>query len=105
MSRIFGNANPESGLSTSKLLDMTIASWDVYHINVLDYQGTEAYVKTRWQSLLKEHLINTERGDGNDIAGIISGIILSSYREQTSEGLSKAEKDTQETQEKTEHLL
>lgn len=107
--RLFGNTSVETDLSTSRLYDMVSSRWDVYHINICDYQGTRPTVKLSWDNLLGNHLVNTEDAEGNDIPGIISGIILNMYKNQN--GISNenrtgtAEQKQSMNFENTEHLL
>ena len=79
---LFGHSEVKSDLSTSDLYNKTEADWDIWHINVSDYQGQRDYVK---QSLefLGDHLVNTEDPNGSDIPQLIAGIILQSYKKQT----------------------
>lgn len=104
-SRIFGDIKAETELATSKLLDMANSSWDIYHINVMHYQGSQPNVWIPWKNLLKEHLINSEGHYGEDIPDIISGIILSSYRQQTSVTSPETGQEMKGKHEKPEHLL
>ena len=74
----FGSECEANSITTSQLLSRAQKSWDVYHINLMDYTGGRYGVQTCWKNLLGDHAINTEDGTGDDIASIISGIILKS---------------------------
>lgn len=76
--RIFGTDSEVNQMTTSEILRQAQESWDIYHINLMDYAGVSGKTQSQWKSLLGDHLINTEDATGNDIAGIISGIILKS---------------------------
>ena len=84
---LFGDG--EKDVTTSEILEEVKKTWDVYHINLMDYLGQHDYVRTNWKNLLGDHCIETESGDGKDIPNIISGIVLRSYNESaTDEKLS-----------------
>lgn len=79
---LFGPTEVKSDLSTSVLYNQTKEDWDIWHINVSDYQGQRDYVKDSWK-FLGDHLVNTEDSQGSDIPQLIARIILQSYKEQT----------------------
>ena len=79
---LFGHTEVKSDLSTSDLYNSTKADWDIWHINVSDYQGQRDYVKQSWE-FLGDHLVNTEDSQGSDIPQLIAGVILQSYKKQT----------------------
>lgn len=79
----FGNA--EGDVTTSSILEEAKQQWDVYHINLMDYQGITPRVKDSWEKLLGDHVINTENGSGKDIPDIIAGIVLRSYNSDNAE--------------------
>lgn len=79
---LFGPTEVKSDLSTSVLYNQTKEDWDIWHINVSDYQGQRDYVKDSWK-FLGDHLVNTEDSQGSDMPQLIAGIILQSYKEQT----------------------
>lgn len=79
---LFGDG--EKDVTTSEILEEVKKTWDVYHINLMDYLGQHDYVRTNWKNLLGDHCIETECGDGKDIPSIISGIVLRSYNESAS---------------------
>ena len=95
---LFGHTEVNSDLSTSELYNMAKADWDIWHINVSDYQGRQDYVKKSWE-FLGNHLVNTEDSSGNDIPQTIAGIILQSYRSQSDRSAKKTSTVEQE------HLL
>lgn len=70
-------------MTTSEILAKVQESWDVYHINLMDYIGGMADTQMCWKNLLGDHVINTENSAGDDIASIISGIILKSENPAT----------------------
>lgn len=78
---LFGGA--EKDVDSLQLLDEARKSWDVYHINVVDYSGIQPRVQNQWKQTLGDHLINTESRDGKDIPDIIAGIILKAYKESS----------------------
>lgn len=78
---LFGGA--EKDVDSLQLLDEARKSWDVYHINVVDYSGIQPRVQNQWKETLGDHLINTESRDGKDIPDIIAGIILKAYKESS----------------------
>lgn len=78
---LFGGA--EKDVDSLQLLDEARKSWDVYHINVVDYSGIQPRVQNQWKQTLGNHLINTESRDGKDIPDIIAGIILKAYKESS----------------------
>lgn len=80
--RLFGDTTVESDLTTSELYSWVKTTWDIWHINVSDYQGRQDYVKKSWE-FLGNHLVNTEDSGGDDIPQTIAGIILQSYRSQS----------------------
>lgn len=77
--QLFGTC--EKDVTTSEILGEAKKTWDVYHINLMDYLGQHQYVRDSWERLLGDHAINTEDGTGKDIPNIISGIVLRSYNE------------------------
>ena len=77
--KLFGSC--EKDVTTSEILEEAKKTWDVYHINLMDYLGQKEYVRGSWEKLLGDHAINTESTDGKDIPNIISGIVLRSYNE------------------------
>ena len=44
----------------------------------MDWSGASHSTQSYWKGLLGDHVIDTEGASGDDIAGIISGIILMS---------------------------
>lgn len=80
---LFGDG--EKDVTTSEILEEAKKTWDVYHINLMDYLGQHDYVRTNWKNLLGDHCIETEGSDGKDIPSIISGIVLRSYNESASD--------------------
>ena len=96
--RFFGNGS-EKDIPTSEILNMARENWDVYHINLRDWSGNKKAVQDYWKQLIGDHLINTENGTGDDIADIISGIILKSA------GTGWTKQESPKIEEKqTEHL-
>lgn len=75
---LFGTRSEPNSMTTSQILAAAQESWDVYHINLMDWSGAVSRTQSSWKELLGDHVINTENGEGNDIADIISGIILKS---------------------------
>ena len=80
---LFGTC--EKDVTTSEILAEAKKTWDVYHINLMDYLGQHEYVRSNWKNMLGDHYIETESADGKDIPSIISGIVLRSYNESTSD--------------------
>lgn len=80
---LFGTC--EKDVTTSEILDEAKKTWDVYHINLMDYLGQHEYVRSNWKNMLGDHYIETESADGKDIPSIISGIVLRSYDESASD--------------------
>lgn len=80
---LFGNC--EKDVTTSEILDEAKKTWDVYHINLMDYLGQHEYVRSNWKNMLGDHYIETESADGKDIPNIISGIVLRSYNDSASD--------------------
>lgn len=74
----FGSECEANSMTTPQLLSRAQKSWDIYHINLMDYRGEMSDTQTCWKNLLGDHVINTENDAGDDIASIISGIILKS---------------------------
>lgn len=94
---LFGNSDIPS-MPTSEILKEAQKKWDVYHINLMDYSGANTTTQKCWQGYLGDHVINTEGASGNDIAGIISGIILKSAGTVWTKSKEvKAEEPTTET--------
>lgn len=89
--------------TTSEILAKVQESWDVYHINLMDYRGGMSDTQTCWKNLLGDHVINTENGAGDDIASIISGIILKSVGTATEPEKVKKEEPT-DTATTTTHI-
>lgn len=75
---LFGEVSEAPSMTTPQLLERAKESWDVYHINLMDWSGAVSRTQGCWKELLGDHFINTENDAGNDIAEIISGIILKS---------------------------
>lgn len=73
-------------VTTSGLLSNVQLCWDVYHITLNDYNGSDKNVQKQWNDLLGDHHTVTEDREGNDIPKIISGMILESYNRQKSSG-------------------
>ena len=80
---LFGTC--EKDVTTSEILDEAKKTWDVYHINLMDFLGQHEYVRRNWKNMLGDHYIETESADGKDIPSIISGIVLRSYNESASD--------------------
>ena len=80
---LFGNC--EKDVTTSEILEEAKKTWDIYHINLMDYLGQHEYVRRNWKKMLGDHYIETESADGKDIPNIISGIVLRSYNESASD--------------------
>lgn len=94
--RLFGKKL--QSVTTSGLLSNIQLCWDVYHITLNDYNGSDKNIQKQWNDLLGDHHTVTEDGKGDDIPKIISGMILESYNRQKSSG------ETAVT-EHNEHLL
>lgn len=94
--RLFGKKL--QSVTTSGLLSNVQLCWDVYHITLNDYNGSDKNIQKQWNGLLGDHHTVTESREGNDIPKIISGMILESYNRQKSSG------ETAVT-EHNEHLL
>ena len=94
--RLFGKKLQSA--TTSSLLNNVQLCWDVYHITLNDYLGSDKNIQKQWNDLLGDHHTVTENGEGNDIPKIISGMILKSYNRQ------KYSRETAKT-EHNEHLL
>lgn len=94
--RLFGKKL--QSITTSGLLSTVQSFWDVYHITLNDYNGSDKNIQKQWNDLLGDHHTVTEDGKGNDIPKIISGMILESYSKQ------KSSEKTVEA-EHNEHLL
>lgn len=75
---LFGDSSEVNSMTTSQILKEAQKSWDIYHINLMDYIGSTAITQSSWRNLLGDNMINTENGTGDDIASIISGIVLKS---------------------------
>lgn len=99
----FGSECEANSMTTSQLLGRAQESWDVYHINLMDYRGGMYDTQTCWKNLLGDHVINTENGAGDDIASIISGIILKSVG-ATAEPKKAKEEEPTETATTTTHI-
>ena len=82
--RLFGKKL--QSVTTSGLLSNVQLCWDVYHITLNDYNGSDKNIQKRWNGLLGDHHTVTESREGNDIPKIISGMILESYNRQKSSG-------------------
>ena len=82
--RLFGKKLQST--TTSGLLSNVQLCWDVYHITLNDYNGSDKNVQKQWNGLLGDHHTVTESREGNDIPKIISGMILESYNRQKSSG-------------------
>lgn len=91
---LFGTSSEVDSMTASQLLNRVQESWDVYHINLMDYSGAMSATQRCWNELLGDHVINTEDGEGNDIAGIISGIILKSAGTAWTKSETKKEEPT-----------
>jgi hypothetical protein len=74
---IFGDKIEVWAKTTSQILEEVRETWDVYHINVMDYSGAMHTTQNQWKELLQDNSINTEDNRGSDIANIIAGIIIS----------------------------
>lgn len=101
LKNLFGTTVSETDFATSDLYNRAKADWDIWHINVSDYQGTKGYVHKSWE-FLGDHIVGTEDSQGSDIPKIISGIILQSYRAQTK---TEAQTESHEVKSETGHLL
>lgn len=99
----FGTIEETGPVTTSQILDRVRKSWDVYHINLMDYSGKLSRTQECWKNLLGDHAINTENGAGDDIASIISGIILRSVGTTTEPEKVKEEEQT-DTENTTTHI-
>lgn len=82
--RLFGKKL--QSVTTSGLLSNVQLCWDVYHITLNDYNGSDKNIQKQWNGLLGDHHTVTEDREGNDIPKIISGMILESYNRQKSSG-------------------
>lgn len=102
---LFGYDPEVSTVLTSQVLKSAQEKWDIYHINLNDYIGGSHRTKSGWNDLLGDHFITTENDTGNDIAEIISGIILKSAgTDWTKPSAVKTETQTVTSETKTEHL-
>lgn len=103
---LFGYDPEVPTVLTSQILKEALESWDIYHINLNDYIGGSPKVQAGWKELLGDHVITTENQTGNDIAEIISGIILKSAgTDWTKPSAMKTDAPAATTESsKTEHL-
>ena len=74
---LFGEG--QGSVNINDILNEARESWDVYHINVVDYSGSRKKVQDQWKQLLGEHAVNTQSNDGSDVPDIIAGIVINSY--------------------------
>lgn len=80
ISSIFGD-NVEADLNSTKILDEAKEGWEVYHININDYDGRSASCKNSWTNLLGDHLINVDDNDAN-VSNVIAALAIKVYNEQ-----------------------
>lgn len=100
---LFGTSSEVDTMTTSQILKRAQESWDVYHINLMDWSGATSATQRCWKELLGDHAINTENGAGDDIASIISGIILKSVG-TTTEPAKVKEGEPTDTETTTTHI-
>lgn len=77
--KIFGETPEEGILTASELLKEAKKTWDVYHINCMDWSGTYERTQNTWKEYLGEDFINTQTSTGKDIDEIIPKLVLQSY--------------------------
>lgn len=80
---IFGDQAFE-GITSRDMLKEAQEAWDVYHINIKDYSGSQLSTQRYWSEILDEkHLITstTQHGysHGEDVADLIADIVIKSY--------------------------
>ena len=66
LKEVMGNGEFEKELSAVKLLDDARNKYDVFHINFLDWRGSQEETKNDWKELIGDHLFNA-----SDVLGII----------------------------------
>lgn len=93
LNSIFGDTL-QADMSDTEILDEARESWDVYHINILDYRGRRNDVQNCWKQLLDDHLINVEGNDDANVSDVIAALAIKSYREQY--GTSSASSEVSE---------
>lgn len=77
--KIFGERPEETTLTASTLLEEARRTWEVYHINCIDWSGKDQRTQNTWKDYLGEDFINTQTSTGTDIYRIIPKLVLQSY--------------------------
>lgn len=101
--KVFGERS-QTTILASELLKDAQESWDVYHINVMDYSGCRQGTAESWKDYLDNKCICTESRDGSDVADIIAGIIVSAVKKSGKTILNEVKAPDTATDE-TPHLL
>lgn len=79
---LFGEGEGE--MLTSDLLKEAQKKWDVYHINVNDYSSDHYESPRKWRGLMgDDKLLLSESMESKEIGGILSSVIVSSYKKNT----------------------
>lgn len=78
--KFYGDDIQPTQIAASDILALAQQSWDVYHINVMDYSGSRKSVEESWRAYLGDNYINTQSRDGKDIPAIIAGVVLKSFK-------------------------
>ena len=76
--QLFGGA--ETDMTTSEILEAARQKWDVFHININDYASQRYGSPEKWRSLIGQNLLLAESMESEEISGIISSIIVRSYK-------------------------
>lgn len=78
---LFGEGEGE--MLTSELLKDVQKKWDIYHINVNDYSSDHYESPRKWHDLIGDRLLLSESMESKEIGGILSSLIVSSYKKNT----------------------
>lgn len=76
---IFGETPEEESILASKILEEAQKTWNIYHINVMDWSGMRSRTQDSWRDYFGGNLINTQSSTGKDIIDIIPGLVFQSY--------------------------